>query len=374
MNRLVLVAEDDEIIYESIESSLAREGIQTIHCKEGRSALEFFLKNPVPVVLTDLRMPGMSGNELVERLLALSPKPIILIQSVVDDIQMIITYMKRGVFDYIIKPYSLQELVIRIKKAFELFELLEYRLKMQSLENYHPNLNEDSPPVLLEKFDKLVKNILLNYHKQGEGLHLEEPMYLKLKNRYDASSPILWEVERLGFHDKIPNEDDKIPVTNLIFILEGAIKKLEKYLILKNQTVYINELNESFKNYFILLDTESFHTVLVELILNAIKFGDRSSVIFINISLKADSLLEIKIENSISENFYLPPTLDLFFEPFYLTHVEDHLEFPTANIGLGLTLVRKIVANHKGEIRAFLQETENKKARKISIQIHVPLI
>lgn len=373
MEKLVLVAEDDEIIYESIESSLAREGIRTIHFCEGSSALEFFLKNPVPIVLTDLRMPGMNGNELVERLLAIHPRPIILIQSVVDDIQIILSYMKRGVYDYIIKPYSLQELTIRIKKAFELYELLEYKTKTQNLEGYIHSSSDDSPVVLLEKFDKLVKNILIHYHKNGQGLYLEEPMYLKLKKRYDASSPILWEIERLGFHDKIPDENDKIPVRNVLYILDAAVKKLEKYFILKNQNLCINTFSQE-ESSFILADTESFHTVLVELLLNAIKFSQKNSTIFVNLSIKDKSNLEVEVENYILENFYLPPTLDLMFEPFYLTHIEEYLDFPTANIGLGLTLVRKIITNHKGEIQVRLKENQNLKERKICMKFTIPLV
>lgn len=372
MEKLVLVAEDDEIIYESIESSLAREGIKAIHCKDGHSAVEFFFKNPVPVVLTDLRMPGMSGNELVERLLSAHPRPIILIQSVVDDIQLILGYMKRGVYDYIIKPYSLQELAIRIKKAFELSELLEYKARTQNFEEHNP-FNGNSPALALKNFDTTINNILTKYYKNGEGLYLEELTYLKFKKIYDDFSSILWAIERLASFNKIPNENDQVPITNVLYILERAENQLEKYLALKNQNFSINSFPQLQQPNQILLDTESFYTVLVELILNAMKFGEKHSTIFVRLSSKEKNYLEIEVENLIPRNFYLPDILDLLFEPFYLTQLEEHLGFPTANIGLGLTLVRKIITNHKGEVRVFLKENSTSQERKVCVQLRIPL-
>lgn len=374
MEKLVLVAEDDEIIYESIESSLAREGIRTIHCKEGNSTIQLFLKNPVPVVLTDLRMPEMDGKELVERLLTLHPRPIIIIQSVVDDIQLIINFMKRGVFDYIIKPYSLQELTIRVKKAFELYELVEYKIRNQTLEIPFKLCGQESPVVQLENFDKLVKKILTEYHQNGNGLHLEEGMYIKLRDRYNASSPVLWEVERLGFHDKIPTENNKIPAYNINYSIEGAIAKLEKYLLLKNQHVVFTP-NESLKSHFVLVEIESFLTVLVELILNAIKFGKEFSSIEVQTQINHESkTLEIFIENCLTQNFYLPPSINLLFEPFYRTHIENEADFPTSNIGFGLTLARKIIANHNGSIQIFLNQQSEVNIRKIIVRISIPLV
>ncbi|MCX7997549.1 MAG: response regulator [Leptospiraceae bacterium] len=374
MEKLVLVAEDDEIIYESIESSLAREGIRTIHCKEGNSAIEFFFKNPVPIILTDLRMPGMDGKELVERLLTLHPKPVIIIQSVIDDIQLIINFMKRGVFDYIIKPYSLQELTIRVRKAFELYELIEYKIKNQTLEIESNSYKQESPVVQLENFDKLVKKILTEYHQNGNGLHLEEGMYIKLRERYNASSPVLWEVERLGFHDKIPNENNKIPTYYINYSIEGAIAKLEKYLLLKNQHVVFTP-SDSLKSHFVLVETESFFIVLVELILNAIKFGKDFSSIQVQIQINHESkTLEIFIENCLTQNFYLPPSINLLFEPFYRTHIENEEKFPTSNIGFGLTLVRKIIANHKGSIQIFVKEGNESNDRMLTVRVSIPLV
>ena len=124
-NSPILIVDDEASQRRLIEFWLQEEGHRTVTAADGTSALRAFAQHQPSLVITDVRMPGMSGLDLLGRIKADNPDtPFILITAfaTVDDA---VEAMKLGAADYILKPLKADELKIDVRRALERQELVD---------------------------------------------------------------------------------------------------------------------------------------------------------------------------------------------------------------------------------------------------------
>ena len=117
--RSVLLVDDDREIREALSDYLAGAGWLVTSAGSGAEALERVREDPPDVVVTDMRMPGMSGMELYGELSALSPELPVLMITAHGDIPMAIEATRAGVFDFIEKPFDPQQIADAAARAAE---------------------------------------------------------------------------------------------------------------------------------------------------------------------------------------------------------------------------------------------------------------
>ena len=111
---LILIVEDDLPVRNLIRTTLEAHGIKNIWAKNGAQAiLEASTYNP-DVVLLDLGLPDIDGNEIIKKIRTWSDMPIIVISARTDDADKI-EALDNGADDYMIKPFSVEELLARIR-------------------------------------------------------------------------------------------------------------------------------------------------------------------------------------------------------------------------------------------------------------------
>jgi two-component system response regulator PilR (NtrC family) len=115
----ILVVDDDAVIRDTLCELLSQEhACQTAETAE--QALAKLEAQPFDVVLTDITMPGLSGMELLERVLQLYPgTPVIMISGLTDEEQAQ-RLIARGAFDYLLKPFRLEVVEASVRRAISL--------------------------------------------------------------------------------------------------------------------------------------------------------------------------------------------------------------------------------------------------------------
>jgi DNA-binding NtrC family response regulator len=137
----VLIVDDDEAIRYSASRMLSEEGYETLCASSGREAYELTLKHSPDTVLMDIRMGSTSGLETLRDLKKIDEKLPIILMTAFGTTQTAIEAMKRGAFDYILKPFEPAELKELIQKA------LHARISMHQKVTFSPghtvNLEQD---------------------------------------------------------------------------------------------------------------------------------------------------------------------------------------------------------------------------------------
>ncbi len=120
MKPCILVIDDEKNYLVLLETLLVDEDYEVITFQDPEMALSFLEDSEVDVIITDVRMPGISGQELLERVRKLYPHIPVIIMTAYGSIDGAVEAMKCGAFDYINKPFSNDDLLLRVQKAVKL--------------------------------------------------------------------------------------------------------------------------------------------------------------------------------------------------------------------------------------------------------------
>lgn len=120
MNRTpILVVDDDTAVLDVVCRFLASEDYEVTGISDARRAIEIVESQPIQVVLTDLRMPGVDGFELIERLLQVNPRIACIVMTGYATVDHAVRAMKAGAFDFVTKPIQIDAVSAVIRKAIE---------------------------------------------------------------------------------------------------------------------------------------------------------------------------------------------------------------------------------------------------------------
>jgi DNA-binding NtrC family response regulator len=119
----VLVVDDDAAVRYTLREILASEGLAVEEAADGAEALARWEAHPAPLVVTDLRMPGMDGMELLRRLVARTPAPRVVVITAHGSERQAVEAMKAGAADYFKKPFENEELLAVVRRTLEAVRL-----------------------------------------------------------------------------------------------------------------------------------------------------------------------------------------------------------------------------------------------------------
>jgi len=127
----ILVVDDERSIRESLKVYLSRCGYGVRICSDGESGLEAFEERPSPIVLTDLMMPGISGEELLDEIKKREPLTEVILMTGYGTIDSAVSAIKSGAYDYVIKPFKMKTLLHTIEKAARHRSLVRENRRLQ---------------------------------------------------------------------------------------------------------------------------------------------------------------------------------------------------------------------------------------------------
>src|SRR5438093_8012702 len=133
----VLVVDDERKMRRLLQILLERMGIDSVAAESGEEALRCFQAEKIDLILTDLKMPGMTGLELLAKLRELDADVPVILLTAFGTVQTAVEAMKLGAFDYVLKPFDLEAVELIIRKALE---MRQYRT-----ENRYPREVQQAP-------------------------------------------------------------------------------------------------------------------------------------------------------------------------------------------------------------------------------------
>ncbi len=169
----ILVVDDEQSMREFLKIFLSKQGYRVLTAEQGEQALALMSEEPVDLVITDIRMPGMSGLELLETIKEANPDlPVVMITAFAspnDAVQA----MKNGAYDYISKPFNVDEIKTVIASATKRTESV---VRQDEAAQLFPNIIGKSREML--KIFDMIKRIaptpanVLIYGESGTGKEL----------------------------------------------------------------------------------------------------------------------------------------------------------------------------------------------------------
>lgn len=115
----ILVAEDEEITLNNILDALQEAGYEAFGTKNGNEAVQRMEKEYFDVLITDIKMPGINGIELLSKVKEQNLETEAIIITGFGSVGSAVDAMKKGAYDYITKPFDLDELILRVRKIYE---------------------------------------------------------------------------------------------------------------------------------------------------------------------------------------------------------------------------------------------------------------
>jgi DNA-binding NtrC family response regulator len=115
----VLVVDDKEMMRDSVGATLQRAGLGVLTATDGHAAIEIIARRRPDAVVTDLRMPGMTGIELLDKIREIDEDIPVVLMTAFGAVETAVQAIKLGAFDYLTKPFEGDELVVAVKRAIE---------------------------------------------------------------------------------------------------------------------------------------------------------------------------------------------------------------------------------------------------------------
>ena len=127
MKRRVLIVEDDEVFLRPLRRALELEGFDVLTAGSGEEALDRLKREDVDLALTDQRLPGMDGVQVVRRLKAEHPEIGVVVMTAYGTIGSAVEATRLGAEDYLVKPFEPDEILLVLRRALEFRDLRDQR-------------------------------------------------------------------------------------------------------------------------------------------------------------------------------------------------------------------------------------------------------
>ena len=128
----VLIADDEASIRTILARTLEKKHLECLRVDNGKLALDILTSEPIDIAFIDIRMPEVSGLEILDYQHAFAKKTQIIVMTAQDTMENAVAAMKRGAFDYITKPFDVEEIGILIDRALENMRLLEELARLKT--------------------------------------------------------------------------------------------------------------------------------------------------------------------------------------------------------------------------------------------------
>ncbi len=185
----ILIVDDEEIVRESLANWLEEDGYEVEAVENGARALERLPAKDWNLAMIDLKMPGMDGIQLMDEIRKVRPDTIVIIMTAYATVDTAVQAMKKGAYDYIVKPFNPEDLSITIRKIIEHQKLVKeniyLRKELKKQYRLHDMVSKNHKMIEIFELIKTVAKSSSTVLVQGESgtgkellsraIHMESP-------------------------------------------------------------------------------------------------------------------------------------------------------------------------------------------------------
>ena len=339
---LIIVIDDEASMRDSCCQVLTKEGFCTETAENGFDGLKMIEALKPDLVLIDLKMPVLSGLEVLDRLKKIDVNIIPVVITGYPTLESAVATMKKGAYDFLPKPFTPDELRVIVKRGLErrklVLETESLRLEKKLMEeNFITMVSHQlrSPAIaVLQYFESIL------FGAYGEVPQKQKEILRKIKERLEGFLTLINDWLDIARVNKGQIVDNFKPLS-----LRTLLKRLIEQMRPLAQRNNINlEFGDCSENNFLQGDEEALEQVFSNLITNAIQYNKSGGRVILTIA-EDDSCVAIKVKDTgigiAKEHFHL------IFDQFY--RIKKHNG--KKGTGLGLAIAQKIVDAHNGSIQ-----------------------
>jgi len=368
----ILVIDDETEIVKFIEKVLNKNGYQVDSTSDPQDALRKVSENSYDVLITDIKMPGMSGLDIIRKIgeMKLARPPEIIIITAHATVDTAIECMRAGAMDYLIKPFEMKEILATVEKAMEVSKIKSRLVSMEEMDRLKDDFiatvthELKTPLMAISGAAELLETIEDSDDKlhKGEGPEVAKdgsaamkPDDTKREVRKFANI-VLRQTNKMkhlvdDLLDSARMSANRLTITkapvNIGKLIKEAIADIQPLAAAKNISVSYHNNND--KDIIVKCDYNQIKRVLNNLIVNSIKYTHENGKVEIRATCNEASGT---VEFSVTDNGkgLKKDDLEKIFEKFY--RVDQSLSREEGGFGLGLSIAKKIIELHGGTIRA----------------------
>lgn len=354
----ILVIDDEQGLRDMLSFSLQKEDYIVLTAQNGTEGLNKVAEQKIDIVITDIKMPEMDGITVLGKIKEIKPEIEVIVATGYGTMETAIESLRKGAYDYINKPFNLDELTFLLEKACETKQLKSQLISLKELDRLRDEFISMATHEL--KAPLMAISGALEMLMDTEGVDDEKKLHYKfVQNRklLEIIKRNTWKI-RVLVNDlldfaKMESGFWKLEKqkTSVIKIMSDTIKEIQ-LLSEKKKIEIIQQISltgRSFPSDDVLIncDIEQIKRVLINLLTNSIKYTQESGKLSVWFE-KTDSEVKFIVEDNgkgiAKEN------LQKVFDRFY--RVDQSLKKEEGGFGLGLSICKKIIELHDGEIRA----------------------
>jgi signal transduction histidine kinase len=364
----LLVVDDEPDLVDSVQDLLRRD-YRVLGATRATEGLKILEREKVHIVMTDQRMPEMSGLEFLKRLRAAYPDTVRLLFTAYSDLQTVTEAVNQGnVYRYITKPWDERELRAMLRQAAEHYDLMAERKLLLA------QLREKNQQLMLANAELREANDLKKAFIRVASHELRTPLTIIFgladlaRRSPDLGQPLGHWLERIfaasrrlnGLIDQMlkllmANSFERLLAYEEVpfdALIRQAASDVATFVEWRHQVLEVQAPPEL---GLIVVDPDKIRDSIAHLLLNAIKFTPDGGTIRLSGRRLANGLTEIVVSDSgVGID---PASLARLFEPFFTRfdvsrHSSGVFEFDRRGLGLGLSLVKAFAEMHGGRVKA----------------------
>ncbi len=338
----ILIIDDEDVVLDSCQAVLGDGGYEIQTARDGTSGLELAKQIGPDLILVDLKMPGISGFEVLETIHAADPTIVAIVITGYSTVGSAVEAMQKGAFDFLPKPFTPDELRLIVDRGLErrrlVLEAIELRREREVLrENFAAIVSHE----LKSPLSAVQQNLYGLAAELSEQLsEAQRARFERLKGRIDDLLKLIQTWLRAVSVPVAKIKESFAPVT-LGDVIAKAVETVQPHAVRKDIAITqsVAEALPAVRG-----DEGSLVEALVNLIGNGVKYTPAGGRIQVTAGVEGGQVVISVADNGVG---IAPEDLPRVFGDFFRGKTAPAAE---SGAGLGLALTRRIVEAHEGTI------------------------